>query len=118
MKRNPSTRAKVLVVSRFVRVLESTPTTHIVNKNCPKLCVTANNVFQQCAEALATFNDYAAPTGVFVCLYDIEAVILGVLLNSDSLIGNRILFILSGNSQVFEQRESEVSLTCDAKPPS
>src|SRR6266446_2093065 len=87
-------------MSRFVRVLKSTPATHIVNKNRPKLCLTSNDIFKQCAEALALSDDYPASAGVFVSFYDIEALVLGVLSNSGFLIGNRVLLILRGHSQV------------------
>jgi len=43
-------------MSGFIGIVESTPATHIVNKNRPELCVTVKNVFQQCAEALAVLN--------------------------------------------------------------
>jgi len=61
----------------FVGILESAPPTNIVDKDCPKLYVTANNVFQQSAEALPVFDDYTALSGVFVCLYDIEPMLFG-----------------------------------------
>ena len=33
-------------MSRFVGILKSNPPTHIVNKNRPERCLTANNIFK------------------------------------------------------------------------
>jgi hypothetical protein len=101
--------AQELVMSGFIGIVESTPATHIVNKNRPELCVTVKDVFQQCTEALAVLNNHATLTGVFVCLDDIEATALGVFLNSDSLIDNRILLILRRHPQVSRSGIGEVA---------
>jgi hypothetical protein len=87
-------------MSRSVGILESTPSAHIVNKNRPKFCLTANNILQQRSKALAVLDDYAAFTGIFVVFYDIEAFILRILSNSSLLICNRILLILRRHSKI------------------
>lgn len=59
---------------------------------------------------------------VFVCVHDIEAMVLGILPNSDSLIGNRILLILRGHSKILGGldrdlvRHSDLSLEWCSNP--
>ena len=90
-------------MSRFVGILKSAPAAHILNKNRLELYRTADDIVQQCAKPVSMFNDDTAFSRVFVCLYDDEAMLVGVLLDAEALIGHRILLIFRGHAEILRR---------------
>src|SRR2546425_2252365 len=101
--------AQKLVMRCLVRILETSPSAHVVNKNCIERCLTAHHILQQLAEALSALEHHPSPPGISVGLNHCETVFLCIFLNRRLLVFNGILLMFRGHPHVLSGRHWRIN---------
>src|SRR5579863_741795 len=99
-----SAPAQELVVRRFVSILESAPSAHVVNQNYTESILPCQYFVKQTAKTRTVPYSQAAPARIRVSSYHLKAALTRVTFDCSLLNGDRICLFVRGHSDIFSCR--------------
>jgi hypothetical protein len=94
MHRNACGLAEELVMRGLIRVLKSSPSAYIVNKNCA-IGWSSDHILQELLESRSVLEHETPPSGIGICADDLETLGFRVLLDCGGLVLQRVLLVFS-----------------------
>lgn len=97
---NASPAADVLVIRALVGVLESPPSTNVVDEDDAEVCIAIDDIGNAILKCLAAVNSKTAFTLIGICADDLESAAGSVVPNPVALILGRILLVFGRHADV------------------
>src|SRR5579862_7285036 len=100
MNRNASGFAEKLVMGGFICILETPPTTYVVDQNRSIPRVASHDIPQQLSQPVSTLEAYAALGSIGISPNNREALFGCITLNCQLLVTQRVLLVLGRHANV------------------